>query len=157
MTLAFCAGCGDQTLRRDFEELANSFMDDATFAAIDCEKLPETAKEAGVTQHPTYQVLHEVRSAVPFSVSPCEYRSRTSAKRGARRAILVQTMTAAGRLKPLHMCFWWLPLRPTTPTCGCTNACVEQGSAVGKPAFDLTNLQAEIEEAIKRYAIVDLS
>ena len=51
-------------LRPDFEELANSFIDEATFAAIDCQRLPETAKEAGITQHPTFQVLHEVRGCV---------------------------------------------------------------------------------------------
>ena len=53
-------------LRPDFEELANSFIDEATFAAIDCQRLPETAKEAGITQHPAFQVLHEVRGAVCF-------------------------------------------------------------------------------------------
>ena len=60
-----CAhGYHDQMLRPDFEELANSFIDEATFAAIDCQRLPETAKEAGITQHPTFQVLHEVRGCV---------------------------------------------------------------------------------------------
>jgi hypothetical protein len=54
-------------LRPDFEELANSFIDEATFAAIDCQKLPETAKEAGITQHPTFQVLHEVSGALHVS------------------------------------------------------------------------------------------
>ena len=49
-------------LRPDFDELANSFIDEATFAAIDCQKLPETAKDAGVTQYPTFSVLHEVRA-----------------------------------------------------------------------------------------------
>lgn len=57
-------------LRPDFEELANSFMDEATFAVIDCQKLPETAKEAGITQHPTFQILHEVRGALhSFAIS----------------------------------------------------------------------------------------
>ena len=51
-----------QMLRPDFDELANSFIDEATFAAIDCKKLPETAKDAGVTQYPTFSVLHEVRA-----------------------------------------------------------------------------------------------
>ena len=50
-----------ESLRPDFEELANEFMDQATFAAIDCEKLPETAETAGVTQFPTFAVLHKVR------------------------------------------------------------------------------------------------
>ena len=52
-----------QMLRPDFEQLANTYIDGATFAAIDCEKLPETAKAAGISQHPTFQVLHEVSAA----------------------------------------------------------------------------------------------
>ena len=34
-------------------------MENATFAAIDCTKLPETCASAGVSSYPAFGVLHE--------------------------------------------------------------------------------------------------
>ncbi len=36
-------------------------------------------------------------------------------------------------------------------------SCLAQGSAVGEPAFSVSDIQAELENAIKRYTIVDLN